>query len=338
MQRYPPHVPSHGTNFKNFIEMQLKSTIPCLIASLIVGLGTAFESNAQVSPDATYMYSQRDTCSLYMDIYEPDADDTITAEGNRKPTIIFMFGGGFISGTRNNESYHKWFQSMKEDGYRIISIDYRLGLKGSKKVGIAQVNVLDNAIHIAVEDLFSATKFLIDNAEELGIDPDNIVISGSSAGAISVMQAEYELCNRTSWTKVLPEGFNYAGVMSFSGAILSREGKVDYKERPCPTLMLHGTSDELVPYKQIRFFNLGFFGAGKLVKRFEKFGFNYNMYHFIDYGHEIAGSMETTMDLQKKFLECNVMRKKERIIEAWISDPDVWKGYGPQSRKELYHK
>ena len=60
------------------------------------------------------------------------------------------------------------------------------------------------------------------------------------------------------------------------------------------------------------------------------------MYIFIDYGHEIAGSMETTMDLQKKFLKSNVMQKKERIIEAWLTDPDVYKGYGPQSRKELY--
>ena len=151
------------------------------------------------------------------------------------------------------------------------------------------------------------------------------------------MQAEYEICNGTEWTKVLPEGFRYAGVMSFSGAILSREGKVDYRKySPAPTLMLHGTADQVVPYKQIAVFNLGFFGGGKLVKRFEKFGFNYNMYHFIDYGHEIAGSMSTTMDLQRRFLETNVMKGKKRIIEAWISDPDVYKGAGPQSRKELY--
>lgn len=318
--------------------MNRKFRFICLVAALAFMIIPEFRSHAQISPDATYMYTQRDTCSLYMDIYEPSASENISPDGLHKPTVIFMFGGGFITGTRDNKSYHKWFKEMTEDGYRIVSIDYRLGLKGSKKVGIAQVNVLDKAIHMAVEDLFSATVFIIDNAEELGIDPNNLVISGSSAGAISVMQAEYEICNRTQWSKVLPEDFNYAGVMSFSGAILSREGKVDYNKRPCPTLMLHGTADELVPYKQIAFFNLGFFGGGKLVKRFEKFGFNYNMYHFIDYGHEVAGSMETTTDLQKKFLECNVMRKKERIIEAWISDPDVWKGYGPQSRKELYHK
>ena len=302
----------------------------------VIGICHSISATAQVKADTTYLYAQKDEWSLYLDIHEPAKEMTMTPEGLEKPTIIFMFGGGFIHGNRDNESYAKWFTQMKNDGYRIVSIDYRLGLRGVKKVGIAQVNVLDRAIHMAVEDLFSATNYIIDNAEKLGIDPYNMVISGSSAGAIAVMQAEYELSNRTSWAKVLPEDFNYVGVMSFSGAILSREGRVNYKNAPCPTLMLHGTADELVPYKQIAFFNIGFFGGGKLVKRFEKFGFNYNMFHFTDYGHEIAGSMETTTDLQKDFLERNVMQKKRRIIEAWISDPDVFKGYGPQSRDELY--
>ena len=288
-------------------------------------------------PD-TYMFEKRDTCDLFLDIYNPAEGSCTTYKDKEKPTILFMFGGGFIRGTRNDESYLPWFKAMTEDGYRIISIDYRLGLKGSNKVGVAQVNVLDKAIHMGVEDLFSATRFICDNAETLGINPSDIVIAGSSAGAIIAMQAEYEICNKTSWTEVLPEGFRYAGVMSFSGAILSREGKVDYKvHTPAPTLMLHGTADELVPYKQIAFFNLGFFGGGKLVERFKKFGYNFNMFHFIDYGHEVASSMNTTMDLQKRFLETNVIEGKKRIIEAWISDPDVYKGFGPQSRKELYN-
>lgn len=289
-----------------------------------------------ITPDGTYMFAQRDTCDLYLDVYNPAKGSETTFNGKAKPTVIFMFGGGFIRGTRDDQDYHKWFRTMTQNGYRVISIDYRLGLKGSNKVGVAQVNVLDKAIHMAVEDLFSATTFIIDNADHLDVDPSNIVISGSSAGAISVMQAEYEISNMTKWAAVLPEGFNYAGVMSFSGAILSREGKVDFKKKPCPVLMLHGTADELVPYKQIAVFNLGFFGGGKLVKRWQKYGYNYNMFHFIGYGHEIAGSMGTTTDLQFKFLENNVMQGKERIIEAWLTDPDVYKGSGPQSRKELY--
>lgn len=301
-----------------------------------IGNEVMFAQEPEIKPNGTYLFVQRDTCDLFMDVYDPAEGSETSAFGIGKPTIIFMFGGGFIQGTRDDADYLKWFRMMTENGYRIISIDYRLGLKGSDKVGVAQVNVLDKAIHLAVEDLFSATTFIIDNAEQLGVDPGNIVISGSSAGAISVMQAEYEIANRTEWASVLPSGFNYAGVMSFSGAILSREGKVDFKDDPCPTLMLHGTADKLVPYEQIKVFNLGFFGGGKLVERFKKYGLSYNMYHFIDYGHEIAGSMDTTVDLQIRFLETNVMQKKQRIVEAWLSDPDVYKGSGPQSRKELY--
>lgn len=299
-------------------------------------LGMNASADNFISPDRTYLFAQRDTCNLFLDVYYPTDEKTTYFEGKEKPTILFMFGGGFVRGERNNESYHKWFRQLTSNGYKVVSIDYRLGLKGTNKVGIAQAKLLDKAIHMAVEDLFSATNFIIANASELKIDPTNIVISGSSAGAITVMQAEYEIANQTSWAKVLPEGFNYAGVMSFAGAIFSHEGKVDFKTNPCPTLMLHGTADSLVPYNQIAIFRLGFFGGGKLVERFKKYDLNYNMYHFIDYGHEIAGSMDTTLDLQLKFLENNVMQGKKRVVEAWISDPDVYKGAGPQSRKEIY--
>ena len=303
---------------------------------LLAGFAASAQ-NSLLSPDGTYVYEKRDTCDLFMDVYDPADGSEETFMGHRKPTIIFMFGGGFVGGQRDNQSYNSWFRQLTENGYRVISIDYRLGLKGASKMGIAQVNLLDKAIHMAVEDLFSATNFILENAEQLGVERDNIVISGSSAGAITVMQAEYEVANRTSYASVLPQDFNYAGVMSFAGAILSRKGKVKYETSPCPTMMLHGTADKIVPYRQIALFNLGFYGGGKLVDRFKKFGYDYNMYHFIDYGHEIAGSMHTTFDLQLDFLEKNVILGKKRIIEAWISDPDVWKGSQLKSLKDIYN-
>ena len=296
----------------------------------------AISANARnIEADGTYMYVQRDTCELFMDVYHPKRGSQTTFAGKEKPTIIFMFGGGFIHGTRDDKGYMEWFSQMTENGYRVISIDYRLGLKGSKKVGVAQVNILDAAIHMAVEDLFSATNFIIENADQLRVDPSNIVISGSSAGAISVMQAEYELANRTSWAKVLPDDFRYAGVMSFAGAILSRKGKVKYATDPCPTLMLHGTADKVVPYKQIKLFNLGFFGGKKLSERFKKFGYSYNMYHYDNNGHEVAGAMDKTVDLQTEFIENNILLSQRRIVDTLTSHPEIVPA-GIKSLKELY--
>lgn len=316
--------------------MNLKSlSLAALLAfAAISGIDTY---GREFGPDGTFQFAQRDTCELFLDIYEPAAGSSTTWKGHEKPTIIFMFGGGFISGERDTPYYRKWFEAMTKNGYRVVSIDYRLGLKGAKKVGIAQVNLLDKAIHIAVEDLFSATVFLIDNAETLGINPDNIVISGSSAGAISVLQAEYELCNSTPCSEGLPEGFRYAGIISFSGAILSREWNLDFDMEPSPVLLLHGTEDNLVTYKQIKFFNIGFYGSSKIAERFAAKGYDYNIIRFMDHGHEVAGSMYETLRYQLCFLQENVMERTGRTVDALIDDPAIPSGEGvSQSRKELY--
>lgn len=189
----------------------IRNTLFLTAAFLTFMTAQAKAADKPIEPDGTYMFVKRDTCDLFLDVYNPAKNSETTFNGKEKPTVIFMFGGGFIQGTRDDEDYKKWFRQLTDNGYRVISIDYRLGLKGSNKVGVAQVNILDKAIHMAVEDLFSATRFIIDNADQLGVNPSNMVISGSSAGAITVMQAEYEICNRTSWAQVLPEGFNYAG-------------------------------------------------------------------------------------------------------------------------------
>ncbi len=288
-----------------------------------------------ILPDATYMFAQRDTCELFMDVYEPAEGSETEINGKEKPTVIFVFGGGFIMGRRDEPFHTPWFKMLTDNGYRLISIDYRLGLKGAKKVGVAQVNLLDKAIHMAVEDLFSATEYIIDNAESLNVDPGNIVISGSSAGAITVLQADYELSNRTEYASSLPEDFRYAGVMSFSGGILSRKGKLKYAEEPAPTLMFHGTGDRLVNYGQVRFFNIGFFGSEKIAHRFKKLGYTYSIYRYLDCGHEIAVIMDDSTEYQFKFLEETVMNGGKTGVDMTIDDPSIVRS-GSQSRKELY--
>ena len=134
---------------------------------------------------------------------------------------------------------------------------------------------------MAVEDLFSATGFLLKHATELNVDTSMIILSGSSAGAITVLQADYELANRTQIASEIPVGFRYAGVISFAGGILSYNGVPTYKKPPAPTLFFHGTQDKLVQYDKIEAFNNGFFGTNALVKQFEKQNYPYFVYHIL---------------------------------------------------------
>ena len=297
---------------------------------------------AEIEPSGTYLFAQKDGQDLFLDIYEPldsaarmvQLDSVTTVE---KPTILFVFGGGFKTGNRDAAAYKPWFENLCNDGYRVVSIDYRLGLKEVKKMGISQRDLLDKAIHMAVEDLFSSILFLRENTEELGIDTDNIVLAGSSAGAITILQADYELCNRTDYARVLPEGFHFAGVMSFAGAIYSTNGPVKYASAPAPTLLLHGTADKLVNYDQIVFFNIGWFGSNRLAERFGKLGYPYTFLRFKDHGHEIAMAMPYTLEVQKEFILTCVLKKVARTLDILIDDPrieapEIWKK-GPE---ELY--
>ncbi len=278
-------------------------------------------SFAQIAPSGTYLYAQKDGQDLFVDVYEPA--DGSQSEG--KPAIVFMFGGGFKSGSRTDECYFPWYKMLCDRGFRVFSIDYRLGLRDVTKVGVSNSSAIYDAIQIAVEDLYSATAFIVENAGAFGVDPSSIVISGSSAGAVTALEAEWECANSAPLTSILPEGFRYAGVISFSGAVFSKEGKVRYDREPAPTMFLHGTADRIVNYKEVSFFSMHFSGSGVLVKEFEKQGYNYRIYRFNGNGHEVSGidSMVASFDEQMNFITTNVMKGEKRIVDALVSDPAV---------------
>ena len=308
-----------------------------LLAILAIAGTAAYAQRARINitPSGEYLFAQRDTCQLFMTVYDPSEESDTTFEGKKKPTILFAFSGGFIMGDRNAKDYLGWFLRYNENGYRVITIDYRLGLKGHGTLGIKDYNDIYNAVQIGVEDLYSATSFIIDNAEAMGVDPSNIVLAGSSAGAIIALQAEWHLCNRSGLSGMLPKDFRYAGVMSFSGAIFSHEGKIRYAVEPAPTLFFHGTKDNIVNYNKTALFKIRFEGPNALVKAYEKNAYNYNIYRFEGNQHEIASAFIRTFPEQLRFLETNVIKKEKRIIDATVNDPSikVWKF---NSLKEIY--
>ncbi|MCD8264803.1 MAG: alpha/beta hydrolase [Tannerellaceae bacterium] len=177
----------------------------------------------------TYEFARKDTSRLLMDVYRKKG-----SEKESQPVMLFVFGGAFKTGTRDAAYYLPYFTALSEQGITVASIDYRLGLV-DKKVTLFNTTAADDAINMAVEDLFSATRYLIDHAAELAIDTACIMMSGSSAGAITVLQADYYLSNRMPRSEMLPAGFRYKGVLSFAGGIFSHKGTPDYQTMPAPT-------------------------------------------------------------------------------------------------------
>ncbi|MBQ7458997.1 MAG: alpha/beta hydrolase [Bacteroidales bacterium] len=271
-----------------------------------------------VTWDMEVAFATRDTCTLSMDIYFPKDDK------EKHPCVLFVYGGGFVQNNQKEASVRSYCRRLADAGFVAVATDYRLGLKGVKNSSLmTMADNLDRAIQLSTEDLFSAVEYLITYSDELCIDPSQIILAGSSAGAITVLQADYELGNRTQLAAAMPADFRFAGVISFSGAIFSRKGKCKWTvQPPAPTLFLHGTSDELVTYNKIQVFNLGFFGTNQLVERFEKFDYPYMCIRFENRYHEVAAFMNGFFNQTVGFIEQFVFNKKNWQVDVTFTDPD----------------
>jgi len=296
------------------------------------------DAQAAPDPDRTILFAQRDTCELLLDFYAAAPDAGPAAGRPRKPLIIHVFGGAFIMGQRDNPGDRIWYRQLADAGYNVAAIDYRLGMKGVQaKSGTAFLRALRSAIQVAVDDLYSATAYLVNNAASLGIDTDRIIVSGSSAGAMTAMQAEWEICNGMPEAQVLPEGFNYAGIMSFAGAVFSMKGAIRFPQAPCPVLLFHGTADRVVPYKKISVFGMEFAGGDALAKKLARIDANYQIYRFDGIGHEVAASMRRNVPEELRFLEENVIKGLHRTVDALVSDPGLPDyGWSKMTARDLY--
>ncbi len=205
-----------------------------------------------------------------------------------RPCVIFVFGGAFIGGHRDDTLYTRYFDSLAAHDYTVLSISYRLGLKGVTHLSKFNTAPLRRAIDMAVEDVYDATAWAITHSASLKIDTANIILSGSSSGAITVLSADFFKRNSKPIASRLSPSFQYAGVVAFSGAILSYDGSLKYETPPAPTLFFHGTADKIVPYNKIRFLNKGFYGSSSIANTFRKNNYPFFIYREQGLGHEVA--------------------------------------------------
>ncbi len=294
----------------------MKKLIFILICSFIFNIQVFGQAKiADEVEKITFTFAEKDTSILKLDKY------CLKRANEKQPCLFFVFGGGFANGKRDNPSFSNYFEYFAKQGFTVIAIDYRLGMKGQKKIGIGNYEPLKNAIDMAVDDLFDATNYVLRHADEWNVDTTKFILSGSSAGAITVLQAEYENRNKRPLSLKLPESFNYAGIISFAGAIFSTEGGLKWNNEPCPVYFFHGEQDKTVPYNKIRFFKLGFFGSKNIAGHFKKEGFSYVFASYKNAAHEISTvPMRENKEEILRFIQVYVLNKRKVQVDMEVNE------------------
>ncbi len=229
--------------------------------AIAIGLESLINTTPEIPDDIEEIknieYKSINGKSLQLDIYKPN-----NVKENA-PLLVFIHGGGWRSGERSD--YLIYLVDFAKRGYITATVSYRL-LKDSPYPG-------------CVEDIGDAVNWFYENGENYGYDPNRIALIGGSAGAHLALMAAYE------WGETKADSAKIPGINYRIKAVVDIYGPVDltteyasnqplvtnfiahsftdspelYKEASPiqyldksdpPTMILHGTSDDLVPVIQ----------------------------------------------------------------------------------------
>ena len=126
----------------------------------------------------TYTYSE--DC-LFLNVFTPDT----AKNGDKLPVLIYIHGGGFTGGCGHEKHFDEPVWPVK--GVIGVTLNYRLG-----PLGFACLPQLKEEAgktgNYGLYDQHTAITWVRDNISAFGGDPENIIIMGQSAGAMSVQQ------------------------------------------------------------------------------------------------------------------------------------------------------
>lgn len=131
---------------------------------------------------------------LSMDISYP-TDDSMPQCG--RPTLVMVHGGAFIAGNKGEGIAKRIREDFARRGYTTASIGYRLGQFqthqqvhcNASNFGLEWdcLNMADSsewyrAWYRGVQDVKGAIRYLVNHAEDYGVDANNLFVVGESAG------------------------------------------------------------------------------------------------------------------------------------------------------------
>lgn len=219
-----------------------------------------FPDDVRVERDVAYLPADR---RQKADLYFPRD----VPPGGRLPAVIIIHGGGFNDGDKDRRREINIGSHLARNGYAGMSIDYQLWSNGVQKPTWPR----------NLQDAKTAVRWLRQNADRLGIDPERIgVIGGSAGGNLAAMLAVTgpqdgleppDGDGTPTSVRCAVDLYGVADLMNYHDMKMflktraedpesyRRASPINYCDRgDAPVLLIHGTGDEVVNVSQSRTF------------------------------------------------------------------------------------
>lgn len=275
---------------------------------------------SQVIQKSTHEYAVKDGTSLSLDVYQtPNSDNTL------RPVLLWVHGGGFSGGKRDNDMEVKLMEAFAKQGYVGVSITYRLLRKG-QATGFSCDCPRSGKINVFREsalDTWDALHFMHANRAQFQIDPQKIIVGGSSAGAEAILNAVY----LRDWLFEGPSKYDEiepAAIFSLAGAVV--DARYIGAHNAVPGVFFHGTKDNLVPYATAPHHYCapekpGYIwldGSATITEQLKANNSAYLLYTYVDARHEISGvqfgQLPAVFDFFESVFEGEVTKQEEVIL------------------------
>ena len=141
--------------------------------------GAAAPRRGQPAPAAPREPARSEDC-LYVNVWT-----SATGAGDRRPVMVWIYGGAFTGGSGGLQWYDG--ENLAAKGPVIVTFNYRLGSLGF----FAHPELVKESRHNAsgnygMMDAIAALQWVKRNISAFGGDPNNVTVAGESAGAIMV--------------------------------------------------------------------------------------------------------------------------------------------------------
>lgn len=135
---------------------------------------------------------------LYLDLYLPKCDEPQLS--SEWPLLIFIHGGAFIEGSKDDQSIQQYCKSFAKRGYVTATVSYRLGFISDdvawncnypnyECIFATDTSEWIRAYYRGVQDIKGAIRYIVNRQNEYSVDPNNVFLAGESAGAFIAMGA-----------------------------------------------------------------------------------------------------------------------------------------------------